>query len=83
MYLAFVTKSSIAPTWFSLLLLSVGSASGLQAPSATPIMPRRSQLFDPVGHGTRTQQRKGMIETTVAGINPRNSNYGDVVGKCR
>ena len=75
-------SEALHPSGFP-FVLSVESANGLQASSATPIIPRRSQLFDPMVHGRRAQQRKGMIETTVAGINPRDSNYGDVVGKCR
>lgn len=35
--------------------------------------------YDPMARGRRAEQPKGIIETTLAGINPRDRNYGDAV----
>lgn len=42
---------------------------------------RRS--YDPMAHQWQAQRHKGIIETTLAGINPQNRNYGAVVGDWR
>ncbi len=57
------------------VLLSVGTAGALETDHSAP---DRSS-YDPMAHGKRAEQPKGMIETTLNGINPRNRNYGDVV----
>lgn len=57
------------------VLLSVGTAAALETDHSAP---DRSS-YDPMAHGKRAEQPKGMIETTLNGINPRNRNYGDVV----
>jgi hypothetical protein len=49
------------------LLLSAGTAGGLQA--------NRSS-YDPMAHQAQSKQPTGIIETTLAGINPQNRDYG-------
>jgi hypothetical protein len=39
--------------------------------------------YDPMAHQWQAQRRKGIIETTLAGINPQNKDYGATVGDWR
>jgi hypothetical protein len=57
------------------LLLSVGTAGAFETDHSAP---DRSS-YDPMARGSRAEQPKGIIETTLAGINQRDRNYGDVV----
>ena len=71
-----------------LVLLSLGAASGQQTqPRATqstanPQATSRSS-YDPMARGKGTVQPKGIVETTLAGINPQNKDYGTVVADWR
>ena len=56
------------------LLLSAGTAGGLQADRSS---------YDPMAHQTRSKQPTGMIETTLAGINPQDRDYGVQVAEWR
>jgi len=56
------------------LLLSAGTAGGLQADPSS---------YDPTAHQTRSKQPTGMIETTLAGINPQDRDYGVQVAEWR
>jgi len=62
-----------------LLLLSVGTAGAFETDHPAP---DRSS-YDPMALGKRAEQPKGIIETTLEGINPRNRNYGEVVADWR
>ncbi len=52
------------------------------AATANALQADRSS-YDPMAHQWQTKQHKGIIETTLAGINPQNRNYGSVVGDWR
>jgi hypothetical protein len=52
------------------------------AATANALQADRSS-YDPMAHQWKAQQHKGIVETTLAGINPRNRNYGSVVGDWR
>ncbi len=71
------------------LLLSLGAASGQQTqPRATqstanPQVPSSRSSYDPMARGKGTVQPKGIVETTLAGINPQNKDYGTVVADWR
>ncbi|MGB6131351.1 MAG: hypothetical protein WBG54_06200 [Acidobacteriaceae bacterium] len=39
--------------------------------------------YDPMAHQWQAQQHKGIVEKTLAGINPQDKNYGAVVGDWR
>ena len=39
--------------------------------------------YDPMAHQWQAQRHKGIVETTLAGINPQNRDYGAVVGDWR
>ena len=70
------------------LLLSFGAASGQQTQprnaqsTANPQVPNRSS-YDPMTRGKGSVQSKGIIETTLAAINPENKDYGIVVADWR
>ena len=49
------------------------------AATANALQADRSS-YDPMAHQWQTQRHKGIVETTLAGINPQNRNYGAVVG---
>jgi len=55
-------------------LLSAVTAGALQADRSS---------YDPMAHPAQTKQPTGMIETTLAGINPQNRNYGAQVAEWR
>jgi hypothetical protein len=71
------------------LLFSLGAASGQQtqprAPqfTANPQAPSSRSSYDPMARGKGTVQPKGIVETTLAGINPQNKDYGAVVADWR
>ena len=52
------------------------------AATASALQSGRSS-YDPMAHQWQTQRHKGIVETTLAGINPQNRNYGAVVGDWR
>lgn len=52
------------------------------AATASALQADRSS-YDPMAHQWQAQRHKGIIETTLAGINPQNRNYGAVVGDWR
>jgi hypothetical protein len=64
------------------LLLSLGAASGQQtrprAMQSTALLqaPSNSSSYDPMARGKGTVQPKGIVETTLAGVNPQNKDYG-------
>jgi hypothetical protein len=71
------------------LLLSMGAASGQQMQPRAPQSPSNTQApssrssYDPMARGKGTLQPKGMVETTLAGINPQDKDYGAVVADWR
>ena len=52
------------------------------AATANALQAGRS-AYDPMAHQWQAQRHKGIVETTLAGINPQNRNYGAVVGDWR
>jgi hypothetical protein len=71
-----------------LVLLSL-AASGQQAQpraaqsTANPQAPSSRSSYDPMAHGKASVQPKKIVETTLAGINPQNRDYGTVVADWR
>jgi hypothetical protein len=71
------------------LLLSLGAASGQQtqprAMQSTALLqaPSSRSSYDPMARGKGTVQPKGIVETTLAGVNPQNKDYGTVVADWR
>jgi len=57
-----------------LFLALAATANALQADRSS---------YDPMAHQWQAQRHKGIIETTLAGINPQDKNYGAVVGDWR
>jgi hypothetical protein len=55
-------------------LMSAATAGGLQADRSS---------YDPMAHQAQAKQPTGIIETTLAGINPQNRDYGVQVGDWR
>ena len=72
-----------------LVLLSLGAASGQQTQRratqspANPQAPSSRSSYDPMARGNGPIQPKGIVETTLAGINPQNKDYGAVVADWR
>ena len=62
----------------ALLVLTVLSL----AATASALQSGRSS-YDPMAHQWQAQRHKGIVETTLAGINPQNKDYGGVVGHGR
>lgn len=60
-----------------ILFVIMGSASGQQATKS----PRSS--YDPMAQRKPGEAPKGIVETTLAGINPRDKDYGQVIGDWR
>jgi len=57
-----------------------GSSPAQQAANApAPPNPAARSLYDPMARGKAIQPTKGIVETTLAGINPRDKDYGEVV----
>jgi len=52
------------------------------AATANALQAGRSS-YDPMAHQWQAQQHKGIVEKTLAGINPQNKDYGAVVGDWR
>jgi hypothetical protein len=52
------------------------------APTANALQADRSS-YDPMAHQWKAQQHKGIVEKTLAGINPQNKDYGAVLGDWR
>ena len=52
------------------------------AATASALQADRSS-YDPMAHHWQAQQHKGIVEKTLAGINPQDKNYGAVVGDWR
>jgi hypothetical protein len=52
------------------------------AANASALQADRSS-YDPMAHQWQAQRHKGIVETTLAGINPRNKDYGAMVGDWR
>jgi hypothetical protein len=52
------------------------------AATANALQADRSS-YDPMAHQWQAQRNKGIIETTLAGINPQDKDYGAVVGDWR
>lgn len=71
------------------VLLSLGAASGQQTQprttqsTANTQAPSSRRFYDPMARGKSTVQSKGIVETTLAGINPPNKDYGTVVADWR
>jgi hypothetical protein len=71
------------------LLLSMGTASGQQTQplatqsTANPQAASSRSSYDPMVRGKASVQPKGIVETTLAGINPQNKDYGAVVADWR
>jgi hypothetical protein len=66
------------------LFLILGSASAQQAANSPPqpqSTARRS--FDPMAHAKAGEAPKGIVETTLAGINPHDKDYGQVIADWR
>ena len=57
-----------------LLAASLGVAFGQQSQPAQPAANRSS--YDPMAHAARGSQPKGIVETTLAGVNPHDKDYG-------
>jgi hypothetical protein len=55
-------------------LMSSVTAGGLQADRSS---------YDPMAHQAQAKQPTGIVETTLAGINPQNRDYGAQVGEWR
>jgi DNA repair exonuclease SbcCD ATPase subunit len=56
------------------VLLSTTAVGALQADRSS---------YDPMAHERQTKQQPGIIESTLAGINPKNRDYGAQVGESR
>ena len=52
------------------------------AATANALQANRSS-YDPMAHQWQAQRHKGIVEKTLAGINPQDKNYGAVVGDWR
>jgi hypothetical protein len=71
-----------------LLLLWLGVANGeqMQKGTAQPTAPQTTTTrssYDPMARGKGNGQPQGIVETTLAGVNPQNKDYGVAVGDWR
>ena len=72
----------------AIMILVVGinlrplSAQAVQTNPA-PQQPAGRASYDPMTHGKQTGQPKGIVETTLAGVNPQDKDYGSVVADWR
>ena len=48
-----------------------------------PQQPAGRASYDPMAHGKQTGQPKSIVETTLAGVNPQDKDYGSVVADWR
>jgi len=63
---------------------SIGYLSAQPAkPGVAPQQPAGRASYDPMARGKETGQPKGMVETTLAGVNPQDKDYGAVVADWR
>jgi hypothetical protein len=60
-----------------LLAVSPGVAFGQQSRPAQAVANRSS--YDPMAHAARGSQPKGIVETTLAGVNPHDIDYGHAI----
>ena len=51
--------------------------------TAIPQATSSRSSYDPMARGKGTGQPKGIVETTLAGVNPQNKDYGAVVADWR
>jgi hypothetical protein len=76
-------KHHVGLTGFVLLLI-VGSAPGQQATDLPrPPRPSARSSYDPMAQGNIGKAPKGIVETTLAGINPSGKDYGQAVADWR
>jgi hypothetical protein len=63
------------------VLVSVGAANGQQGntPANASQTPSSGSFYDPMARAKGIGQPKGIVETTLAGVNPRNTDYGVTV----
>jgi hypothetical protein len=71
-----------------LILVFLGATDGWQSEAQTPQSAEArpsSNLgaYDPMTRGKGTGQPKGIVETTLSGVNPQNTDYGPVVADWR
>src|SRR5215469_4238743 len=72
-----------------IMLLSLGTANGEQAQpratqsTATPQSASSRSSYDPMAGGKDTGRPKGIVETTMAQVNPQNKDYGAVIADWR
>jgi len=63
-----------------LLFATAGSAPAQQAAEApAQSLPPARSAYDPMAQGKAIQPPKGIVESTLAGINPRDKDYGEVI----
>jgi hypothetical protein len=66
------------------MLILVGRLSGQPATPSASEKPASRSSYDPMAQGKGTgQPAKGIIETTLAGVNPQNKDYGAVIADWR
>ncbi len=66
------------------LFMFVGSAYGQQATnSPRPARPTARSSYDPMAERNTGEAPKGIVGTTLAGINPRDKDYGQVIADWR
>ena len=67
-----------------LFLISLGASDWLDAqPPATAQSVAGRSSYDPMARGHSAGQPKGIVETTLAGVNPQDKDYGEVVAGWR
>jgi hypothetical protein len=68
----------------TLFLGVTGTANGQEGPpSATSNPSSGRSSYDPMAHGKNGGQPNGIVETALAGVNPQDKNYGQVIGDWR
>ena len=66
-----------------ILGLSTPKALAVSSNPAAQQQPEGRASYDPMAHGKRTGQPKRIVETTLAGVNPKDTDYGAVVAEWR